>query len=384
MKFLQLMLCILAFELNAGDLVKLAQPFYGDFAAEYQIVDLLLDKYFKKQVDGLQYAVLHARKEDQDPLDSDGNVVIKGKKEIPPPKKGASEAGRNFLLATPKKHQDPKKRIREHAEYNILNHMGVGRIVHQNEKAYTRYYLYSYFSPCCTRDENWDGVYKFTTVPNVPYCVSFSCSRLIREMLSVRDIPLTVGFSRVFGVKIPNIANTFFENAEYLFYLGMITIISSNKVKIIWMAEEKANTGWFQLQLLSCLEKVKNIRMYFQKQIKCPLRKFVNILTWHCRRQQKIRYNEMSIFKGNCFKKSTLSEKGGVFEILSPYSSIHLETAADKCYKEIEENGHKTLGPAQTMPVFQAVSTTITLDTTMNMMVKVEQNFITIKICLSS
>ena len=229
MKLLQLMLCILAFELNAGDLVKLAQPFYGDYAAEYQIVDLLLDKYFKKQVDGSQYAVLHARKENQDPLDSDGNVVIKGKKEIPPPKKGTSEAGRNFLFATPKKYQDPKKRIREHAEYNIFNHMGVGRIVHQNEEAYTKYYLYSYFSPCYTRDENWDGVYKFTTVPNVPYCVSFSCSRLIREMLSVRDIPLTVGFSRVFGAKIPNKTNTFFESAEYLFYLGMITIISSNK-----------------------------------------------------------------------------------------------------------------------------------------------------------
>lgn len=54
----------------------------------------------------------------------------------------------------------------------------------------------------------------------------------------------------------------------------------------------------------------------------------------------------MSMFKGNCFKKSALYEKGGVFEILSPHPSIHLETAVDKCYKEIEENGHKTLGPA--------------------------------------
>ena len=33
-------------------------------------------------------------------------------------------------------------------------------------------------------------------------------------------------------------------------------------------------------------------------------------------------------------------------EIVGPYSPIHLETAVDKCYKEIEENGHKTLGPA--------------------------------------
>lgn len=125
----------------------------------------------------------------------------------------------------------------------------------------------------------------------------------------------------------------------------MITIISSNKAKIIWMREEEADTDWFQLQLLSCLDKVKDIRMYFQKEIKYPLRKFVNILTWQCLRQQ-IGDEEMSMFKGNCFKKSTLSERGGVAEILSPKSSKHLETAVDKCYKEIEENGHKTLGPA--------------------------------------
>ena len=81
MKFLQLMLCILAFELNAGDLVKPIQPFYGDYTAEYQIVNLLSDNYFKAQVVGQQYAVLYARKKDQDPLDFYGNVVIKGKKE---------------------------------------------------------------------------------------------------------------------------------------------------------------------------------------------------------------------------------------------------------------------------------------------------------------
>ena len=344
MKFLQLMLCILAFESNAGGLVRLTQPFYGDYAADYQIVGLLLDNYFKAQVDGLQYAVLYARKKNQNPLDIDGNVVIKEKKKIPLPKKGTSEIGRNFIFATPKERQHDGRV--EHAEYNILKNIRVGHIVHHNEKADTKYYLYSYFSPCCTINRKWNKYYQFTTVPNVPYCAFFSCSFLIREMLQIQNIPLTVGFSRVFGVEIPNKANTVFKDAEYLFYLGMITIISSNKAKIIWMREEDADTDWFQLQLLSCLDKVKNIRTYFQKEIKYPLRKFVNILTWHCLRQQKIGYMEMSMFKGNCFKKSALYEKGGVFEILSPHPSIHLETAVDKCYKEIEENGHKTLGPA--------------------------------------
>ena len=344
MTFLQLMLCILAFELNAGGLVKLIQPFYGDYAVEYQIVDLLLDKYFKIQVDGSQYAVLYARKNNQDPLDSGGNVVIKGKKPIPPPKKGAYEIGRNFIFATPKK-SEKNGRI-EHAEYNIFKNIGIKHIVHHNEEAHTKYYLYSYFSPCCTIDKKWNGFYKLSTGPNAPYCVFFSCSFLIRKMVVTTDIPLTVAFSRVFGVEIPNKGNTFFEDAEYKFYLGMITIISSNKAKIIWMREQEEDTGWFQLQLLSCLDKKKDIHTYFQKEIKYPLRKFVNILTWHCLRQQKIGYKEMSMFKGNCFKKSTVSEKGGVSEILSPYLSIHLETAVDKCYKMIEENGHKTLGPA--------------------------------------
>ena len=344
MKFLQLMLCILAFELNDGGLVKLIQPLYEDYTEEYKIVDLLLDNYFKTQVDGLQYAVLYARKNKQDPLDLDGNVVIKGKKTIPPPKKGTHEVGRNFIFATPKE-REYDRRV-EHAEYNILKNIGVEKIVYDVEKAQTKYYLYSYFSPCCTIDNKWDQFYKLKTDSNVRYCAFFSCSYLIRQMLAYRNIPLTVAFSRVFGVKIPDKGNTVFGDAEYLFYLGIITIISSNKVKIIWMREEEADTDWFQLQLLSCLEKVDGIRKYFQKEIQYPLRKFVNILTWHCLRQQKIGDREMSMFKGNCFKKSTLSEKGGVSEIVSPYPPIHLETAVDKCYKEIEENGHKTLGPA--------------------------------------
>ena len=310
---------------------------------EYQIVDLLLDNYFKAQVDGLKYAVFYARKENQEPLDINGNVVIKGKKTIPLPKKGTSEIGRNFIFATPTERQSDRKV--EHAEYIILENTGVERIVNVDEKAYTKYYLYSYFSPCCTINRNWKGGYELTTARSVLYCAFFSCSFKIRKMLEIQNIPLTIAFSRVFGVKIPNKANTVFKNAEYLFYLGMITIISSNKAKIIWMREEEADTDWFQLQLLSCLDKVKDIRMYFQKEIKYPLRKFVNILTWQCLRQQ-IGDEEMSMFKGNCFKKSTLSERGGVAEILSPKSSKHLETAVDKCYKEIEENGHKTLGPA--------------------------------------
>ena len=344
MKFLQLMLCILAFELNAGDLVKPIQPFYGDYTAEYQIVNLLSDNYFKTQVVGQQYGVLYARKKNQDPLDFYGNVVIKGKKRIPPPSRGTSEIGKNFLFATPKEIGGYNTLV--HAEYYIIKELGVGRIVHHNEIEYTKYYLYSYFSPCCTINQKWKKFYKFTTEPSVPYCAFFSCSFVIREMLGIRNIPLTVAFSRVFGVKIPDKGNTVFGDAEYLFYLGMIIIISSNKVKIIWIREEEADKDWFQLQLLSCLDKVNEMRKYFQKEIRYPLRKFVNILTWHCLRQQKIGVREMSMFKGNCFKKSTRYGKGGVSEIVGPYSPIHLETAVDKCYKEIEENGHKTLGPA--------------------------------------
>ena len=159
-----------------------------------------------------------------------------------------------------------------------------------------------------------------------------------------KKLPLTIGFSKVFGVQIPGKSNTVFGDAEYQFYLGLITIVSSNKAILVWMRDSDQDQDWFQLQLYVCLSKIDGINKYFVKEVEYPVRKFVNLITWHCLKKQ-IGEGEMTMFKDSCFKKQE-DEKSGVFELLSPYAHSNLETAVGKCYAEIEGAGRQTLGPA--------------------------------------
>ena len=108
---------------------------------------------------------------------------------------------------------------------------------------------------------------------------------------------------------------------------------------------EKDDRDWFQLQLLLCLEKVEHIKALFNKKASYPLRKFVNILTWHCLKKQWDQ-TEMAMFNYFCFTKSFKDKKSGVLELLTPNRYINLENAVGECYSDIEMDDRKTLGPA--------------------------------------
>ena len=348
MKLLKLITWILAFHSYDQALLYLNQPDYSQYVRKSQVVELLLDDYFKSQVSGLQYSVFYARKNNKDPIDKQGDVVIKGNKKAGHKnKKGTWEIGKNFVFSTPVE-SEIKKRI-EHAEFNIIENIGIGN-VDNGDKIYTEYYMYSFFSPCCTLSDKWwrrinTRVYQDTTDDKkVPYCAHFSCAVKTRNMIDLRKIPLTVAFSRVFGVQIPKQINTVFPDAEYKFYLSLITIISSGRAALVWMREND-DRDWFQLQLFLCLEKVKEIKNLFNKKVSYPLRKFVNILTWHCLKKQWS-IDEMAMFHYFCLTKSFRDKKSGVRELLSPNRYISLENAVGECYSGIDMDGRKTLGPA--------------------------------------
>lgn len=80
MKLLKLITWILAFHSYDQALLYLNQPDYSQYVRKSQVVELLLDDYFKSQVSGLQYSVFYARKNNKDPIDKQGDVVIKGNK----------------------------------------------------------------------------------------------------------------------------------------------------------------------------------------------------------------------------------------------------------------------------------------------------------------
>ena len=349
MKLLKLITWILVFHSYDQALLYLNQPDYKQYVQKSQVVNILLDNYFKSQVSGLQYSVFYARKDNKDPTDKTGQVVIQGKKKPAPinKKEGNWEIGKNFVFSTPVDNKY-KQRI-EHAEYNIVENIGVGHVAH-GDKIYTEYYMYSFFSPCCTINDKWWGklnspIYQDTTNnKKVQYCAHFSCAAKTRNMIDTRKIPLTVAFSRVFGVKVPKEKNTVFPDAEFQFYLSLITIISSDRAALVWM-REKDDRDWFQLQLLLCLEKVKDIKTLFNKNVDYALRKFVNILTWHCLKKQWD-HSEMAMFHYFCFTKSFKDKKSGVRELLAPNRYINLENAVGDCYSDSEFKGRKTLGPA--------------------------------------
>ena len=348
MKLLKLITWILVFHSYDQALLHLNQPDYRQYARKSQVVNLLLDDYFKSQVSGLQYSVFYVRKNNKDPTDKQGEVVIRGnKKPGPKNEKGSWEIGQNFVFSTPVENKI-KERI-EHAEFNIIENIGIGH-VDNGDKFYTEYYMYSFFSPCCTVSDQWWGrfnspIYQDTTDDKkVQYCAPFSCAAKTRKMIDLRKIPLTVGFSRVFGVQVPKKKNTVFPDAEYKFYLSLITIISSGRAVLVWM-REKDDRDWFQLQLLLCLEKVEHIKALFNEKASYPLRKFVNILTWHCLKKQWDQ-TEMAMFNYFCFTKSFKDKKSGVLELLTPNRYINLENAVGECYSDIEMDDRKTLGPA--------------------------------------
>ena len=352
MKLLQLIICILICQTYDHTLISLDQPPYGEYKERSTQINLLTDTYFKSQSPGLQYAVFYARRNNEDPTDSEGKVVINGKKPLPPiSDKGAVEKGKNFILSTPVLNSDPDNEKTVHAEYNIVDNNGIGDMIDGGSG--TKFYLYSFFSPCCSISNKWlddkdsNGLPKYidtSSTTDVRYCAFFSCAAKLRNLMVSKKLPLTIGFSKVFGVQIPDKSNTVFGDAEYQFYLGLITIVSSNKAILVWMRDSDQDQDWFQLQLYVCLSKIDGINKYFVKEVEYPVRKFVNLITWHCLKKQ-IGEGEMTMFKDSCFKKQE-DGKSGVFELLTPYAHSNLETAVGKCYAEIEGAGRQTLGPA--------------------------------------
>ena len=354
MKLLKLTICILVCHSYDQTLIRLNQPPYEEYREKSTHINLLTDTYFKSQAPGLQYAVFYARKKDEDPTDSEGKVVINGNKPLPPESgKGAVEKGKNFILSTPVSNNDPENEKTVHAEYNIIDNSGIADITGSGSG--TKFYLYSFFSPCCSISARWlddkdrNGLPKYvdtSSTTDVKYCAFFSCAAKIRGLMVSNNLPLTIGFSKVFGVRIPGERNTVFGDAEYKFYLGMITIVSSNKAILVWMRDANQDQDWFQLQLYVCLSKVDGIEKYFMKDVQYPVRKFVNLVTWHCFKKQ-IGEDEMTMFKEPCFREpKNKDEVSGVFELLSPNAYSNLQTAVGKCYNEIERAGRQTLGPA--------------------------------------
>ena len=352
MKLLQLKICILIFQSYDLTLIRLNQPNYQEYREKSTHINLLTDTYFTSQAPGLQYAVFYARKGNEDPTDIKGSVVINGNKPIPPKSvQGAVEIGKNFILSTPMSKSNPDMTV--HAEYNIVDNSGIAGIIGSGSGA--KFYLYSFFSPCCSINEKWlgakdrNGLPKYedsTSTTDVKYCVFFSCAAKIRSLMDSNNLPLTIGFSKVFGVRIPGERNTAFGDAEYKFYLGLITIISSNKAILVWMRDATQDQDWFQLQLYVCLSKLSYIEKYFMKEVQYPVRKFVNLITWHCFKKQ-IGEDEMTMFKDSCFRKpKNKGEASGVSELLSPNAYSNLETAVGDCYDKIENVGRQTLGPA--------------------------------------
>ena len=123
MKLLKLITWILVFHSYDQALLHLNQPDYKQYVQKSQVVNILLDNYFKSQVSGLQYSVFYARKDNKDPTDKDGQVVTGGKKKPAPINKeeGNWEIGKNFVFSTPVANKY-KQRI-EHAEYNIVENI---------------------------------------------------------------------------------------------------------------------------------------------------------------------------------------------------------------------------------------------------------------------
>ena len=354
MKLLKLTICILVWQSYDHTLIQLNQPPYEEYREKSTHINLLTDTYFKSQAPGLQYAVFYARKENEDPTDSKNNVVINGNKQIPSKsEKGSVEIGKNFILSTPVSSNDPGNEKTVHAEYNIIDNSGIADII--RSRSGTKFYLYSFFSPCCSinakwlvdKDKNDLPKYADTSSPtDVKYCVFFSCAAKIRDLMTSNKLPLTIGFSKVFGVQIPGERNTVFGDAEYKFYLGMITILSSYKAILVWMRDENQDQDWFQLQLYVCLSNADGIEKYFMKEVQYPVRKFVNLITWHCFKKQ-IGEDEMTMFRQSCFRKPKNKDGvSGVFELLSPNGYSNLETAVGECYDKIEGAGRQTLGPA--------------------------------------